>query len=113
MPGRRYGRRLDDCPPTRQPAVPVYRKDSGMHASIRRRSRLAIAVIAAAGAVVAGTAVAISAHAATTGCTVTYTVASQWSGGFTANVSITNLGDPVNGWTLTWPFAAGQQVVQA
>jgi outer membrane protein assembly factor BamB len=84
-----------------------------MRASIQLRSRVAIAAFAAAGAVVAGTTVALSAHAATAGCSVTYTVASQWSGGFTANVSMTNLGDPINGWTLTWSFTAGQQITQA
>ncbi len=47
------------------------------------------------------------------GCSVKYTVSSQWSGGFGANVSVTNLGDPVSSWTLTWSFGAGQQVTQA
>jgi endo-1,4-beta-xylanase len=47
------------------------------------------------------------------GCSVTYTVSSQWSGGFGANVNVTNLGDPVSSWTLTWSFGAGQQVTQA
>src|SRR4051812_31756820 len=84
-----------------------------MRASIHRRIRPTIAAVAVAGTVVAGAAVALSAHAATAGCSVTYTVASQWSDGFTANVSITNLGDAVNGWTLTWAFTAGQQVTQA
>jgi hypothetical protein len=37
-------------------------------------------------------------------------VVSQWPGGFGADVAITNLGDPVTGWTLVWSFAAGQQV---
>ncbi|GLX10924.1 cellulose binding domain-containing protein [Microbispora sp. NBRC 16548] len=32
-----------------------------------------------------------------TECRVTYTVTSQWPGGFGANVTIGNLGDPVNG----------------
>jgi hypothetical protein len=36
------------------------------------------------------------ASAAAAGCGVTYTVTSQWTGGFGANVDITNLGDPVN-----------------
>jgi hypothetical protein len=61
----------------------------------------------------AGTAVSVStAHAASTGCSVTYTVSSQWPGGFGANVSITNLGDPVSGWQLTWSFGAGQTITQ-
>lgn len=39
-------------------------------------------------------------------------MSSQWPGGFNANVIVTNLGGPVNGWTLTWTYAAGQQVSQ-
>ncbi|GAA1857990.1 endo-1,4-beta-xylanase [Actinomadura bangladeshensis] len=46
-------------------------------------------------------------------CSVEYTVTSQWPGGFTANVEVTNLGTAVNGWTLTWSFGAGQRVTQA
>ncbi|HKT05750.1 MAG TPA: cellulose-binding domain-containing protein [Rugosimonospora sp.] len=55
----------------------------------------------------------VTAHAATAGCRVSYTVGSQWAGGFTASVAVTNLGDPVSGWTLTWTYAAGQAVTQA
>jgi hypothetical protein len=40
-------------------------------------------------------------------------VSSQWGGGFGANVAITNLGDPLTSWTLTWSFGAGQTVTQA
>ncbi|GFJ88257.1 rhamnogalacturonan lyase [Phytohabitans rumicis] len=55
---------------------------------------------------------AVSASAAA-GCRVDYAISSQWAGGFGANVSITNLGDPINGWTLTWAYTAGQTVTQA
>src|SRR5690606_30012012 len=55
----------------------------------------------------------VVAHAAVTGCRVDYSVTAQWPGGFTADVNITNLGDPINGWTLTWSYAAGQTVTQA
>ncbi|WP_435823510.1 cellulase family glycosylhydrolase [Micromonospora echinofusca] len=54
---------------------------------------------------------AASAHAAA-GCRVAYS-ADQWPGGFTANVAVTNLGDPIDGWRLTWTFPAGQQVTSA
>jgi len=57
--------------------------------------------------------VALPASAATAGCSVNYAVSSQWAGGFGANVSITNLGDPLTSWTLTWSFGAGQTVTQA
>ncbi len=50
---------------------------------------------------------------AAVGCRVDYTVTNQWNPGFGADVTITNLGDPVNGWTLTWSFGAGQTVTQA
>lgn len=57
----------------------------------------------------------VTAHpaAAATGCRVTYAVSSQWTGGFGANVSVTNLGDPVTAWTVVWSYSAGQQVTQA
>jgi hypothetical protein len=47
------------------------------------------------------------------GCKVNYTVVSQWSTGFQASIEVTNLGDPVNGWTLQFDFPdATQRVVQ-
>lgn len=47
------------------------------------------------------------------GCKVDYTVTSQWEGGFQAGVKVTNLGDPVSGWTLAFAMPdAGQKVVQ-
>ncbi|MFJ4674340.1 cellulose-binding domain-containing protein [Kitasatospora sp. NPDC088783] len=42
-------------------------------------------------------------------CQVSWT-GNQWTGGFTAQVSIINSGAAVSSWTLTWTFAAGQQV---
>ena len=77
----------------------------------RRRLWLAAAV---AGAVTVPTGLAVLAPArAAAGCNVTYAVTSQWGGGFGAAVSVTNLGDPVSSWRLTWTFAAGQTVTQA
>src|SRR3954452_1837563 len=67
-----------------------------------------IALMASAAVVVA-----LPAGAATAGCSVNYAVSSQWQGGFGANVSITNLGDPLSSWTLTWSYGAGQTVTQA
>src|SRR3954465_16001014 len=84
-----------------------------MPAFTRSRTRLAAVTVAGAGTVLAGTAIALSAQAATAGCSVAYSVAHQWSGGFTANVAITNLGAPVSSWTLTWSYTAGQQITQA
>ncbi|MEU4215802.1 cellulose binding domain-containing protein [Actinoplanes sp. NPDC026623] len=52
------------------------------------------------------------AAAAATGCRVDYTVASQWGGGFTTNVQVTNLGDPVTAWRLAFAFRADERVTQ-
>ncbi|WP_421734493.1 cellulose binding domain-containing protein [Cellulomonas sp.] len=51
--------------------------------------------------------------AAAVGCRVDYTVTNQWSTGFGADVTITNLGDAVTGWTLAWSYGAGQTVTQS
>ncbi|ONI80781.1 glycoside hydrolase [Saccharothrix sp. ALI-22-I] len=77
-----------------------------------RRAKLAVAALTPVVALSVLTGVSVPASAAP-GCSVAYSAPSQWQGGFTANVSITNVGDAVNGWTLTWSFTAGQQVMQA
>lgn len=76
----------------------------------RRRVNLvvgAVITLLAAGLMVAGNAQAAA------GCQVAYTVPSQWQGGFTADVKVTNLGDAINGWSLTWTFPSGQRISQA
>jgi hypothetical protein len=71
-----------------------------------------VAVVTVVAAAVGAVVFAPAANAAA-GCRVVYTVQSQWAAGFTANVAVTNLGDPVNGWTLRFAFAAaGQSVTQ-
>jgi hypothetical protein len=72
-----------------------------------------IAATATACLMAGAAATAATAQAATTGCQVAYTIGSQSAGGFTANVALTNLGDPVTGWTLRWTFGGGQSVTQA
>ena len=67
--------------------------------------------VAAAGG--ATTALVVTANAATGGCSVSYSVPSQWPGGFTANLNVTNLGSPITSWILTWSFGAGQTVTNA
>ena len=80
----------------------------------RFRATIVGLVSAAALALASATVVvAFPAGASTAGCSVNYAVSSQWAGGFGANVSITNLGDPLTSWTLTWSFGAGQTVTQA
>jgi len=58
-----------------------------------------------------GAAIATEAEAAA-GCQVRYTV-NQWTNGFTGTVTITNLGDAINGWTLEWDYAGNQQITQS
>ncbi|GGO12867.1 hypothetical protein GCM10010116_25870 [Microbispora rosea subsp. aerata] len=61
-------------------------------------------VVALAGVASAGTA------QAATGCAVTYTT-NDWPGGFTAAITIQNLGSAINGWTLGFTFPdSGQRV---
>ncbi|THV29043.1 cellulase family glycosylhydrolase [Glycomyces paridis] len=80
----------------------------------RPRARLRVAAVVAAALAMLATGLfgAVSAQAAQ-GCSVDYEVTAQWSGGFTADVAVTNLGESVNGWELAWSFPSGQQVTQA
>ncbi|MCI4065544.1 cellulose binding domain-containing protein [Micromonospora sp. R77] len=84
-----------------------------MRLTSRSRRRWALIATATAltltGAGLTGTQFA---SAATTGCAVTYTVPSSWPGGFGTNVVITNLGDPITNWRLSWNFTAGETVTQ-
>lgn len=78
----------------------------------RRRLRTS-ALLATTLALGTGLMVATTTQAnAAAGCSVTYTV-NQWPGGFTGNLGVTNLGDPIDGWTLEWNFADGQTVTQS
>ncbi|HBW52839.1 MAG TPA: glycoside hydrolase [Herpetosiphon sp.] len=43
-------------------------------------------------------------------CEVTYTISNQWSTGFTANVSVKNLGIGLNNWQVGWTFAGNQAI---
>lgn len=46
-------------------------------------------------------------------CSVHYVVASQWVGGFTASVTITNTGSStITSWSLRWTYANGQGITQ-
>ena len=46
-------------------------------------------------------------------CHVTYTVSSQWPGGFGAAITLNNTGtSALSNWTLTWTFANGQTITQ-
>ncbi|MFF0306933.1 cellulase family glycosylhydrolase [Streptosporangium sp. NPDC004379] len=85
-----------------------------MNPQFLRRARLRARMVVGTLAVLlaAGMTTAVNAQAAA-GCRVAYEVTTQWTGGFTANVNVTNLGDPINGWRLAWTFPSGQKVTQA
>ncbi|WP_442935227.1 glycoside hydrolase family 48 protein [Micromonospora sp. CPCC 206061] len=75
-----------------------------------RKRRVAMV---AAGALVAGGMVGVPvgmAYAATS-CDVVYTT-NDWSTGFTANVQIKNIGDPLTSWTLGFAFPGNQRITQ-
>jgi len=71
----------------------------------RRRLALFVAGALAVGSV----AVFPGAARAATACNVVYAT-NDWNTGFTANVTIENLGDPLTGWTLRFEFPGGQRV---
>jgi hypothetical protein len=56
--------------------------------------------------------VAMPAHGAAAGCRVDYTV-NEWTGGYTAQVRVTNLGPALSGWRLTWTYGGDQHVTSA
>src|SRR5262245_34682003 len=79
------------------------------------------ASVAVGAVVVAGGIIAVAglatvtkpAAAATTGCSVAYQNTNAWlstptSGGFNTTLAITNLGDPISHWTLTFTLPSGQ-----
>jgi endoglucanase len=80
----------------------------------RQRRRDLTVVLGAAGALALGglAVMPVGSATAATGCAVTYT-SSSWTGGFSSNITIKNLGDAVNGWTLGFSFpSAGQKIGQ-
>jgi endoglucanase len=74
-------------------------------------SGLAALVLGAAGLGAAALAGAAPASAAT-GCSVAYSVSSQWDTGFSLAISITNLGSPLTSWTLGYSYSGNQQLAQ-
>src|SRR4051812_6935808 len=74
---------------------------------MRRRAAWVLACLLTAFAVVG----ALKPAYAAVGCKVAYTVPSQWPGGFQAAITVTNLGDPLNGWTLAFAFPDASQKV--
>jgi len=83
----------------------------------QRRKGRRVAMFATAALVAGGLTVAVQGIAhATVACQVTYT-ANTWTeapgvGGFTANITINNTGDPITAWTLGFAFTGGQTGIQ-
>jgi len=50
------------------------------------------------------------AAAQASGCSIDYALQDEWGNGFVANVTITNNGPAINGWTVQWDYPSGQQV---
>jgi endo-1,4-beta-xylanase len=82
---------------------------SYIHQSRRPRPRWCVAALATVLPLGLAVPAAVSARAASAGCSVTYT-ANTWSTGFTASVHVTNLGDPVSTWRLGFTFPGNQQL---
>ncbi|WFE55342.1 pectate lyase [Micromonospora sp. WMMD712] len=79
----------------------------------QRRKSLAVVTAAAATLAAAGVVATAGVAQAAAGCRVSYVVGSQWPGGFSTTVTLTNVGDPITSWQLTWSFGAGQTITQA
>jgi pectate lyase len=78
----------------------------------RRRTVVLVASAAAAVTLAGGGVLAALSASAAAGCTVNYTVRSQWDDGFVADMDIRNLGEPIDGWRVSWTFPAADQKVQ-
>ncbi|WP_460390571.1 cellulose binding domain-containing protein [Actinophytocola sediminis] len=78
----------------------------------RRLLATAVTMMAAVAVLVPGAALADGNVAADTGCRVDYTIGSQWSGGFGATVTVTNLGSAVTQWSTAWTFAGDERISQ-
>ena len=75
--------------------------------------RRTLLIAATSAAVLAASGLATMNAFAAAGCRINYTVTNQWQGGFGADVTINNLGDPIPNWTLGFAFGPGQSISQA
>jgi hypothetical protein len=82
------------------------RKGFGAHRPVAALAALVLTTTGAA-------ALALSRPAAAAGrCRVAYGITDAWPGGFTASVSITNLGAPITSWTLAFTLPGDEAVTQ-
>ena len=77
-----------------------------------RRILSGLAALALSAAGLGASALTATPANAATGCSVAYTVPSQWNTGFTANIVITNLGSPLTSWNLGYSYG-GNQTLQS
>jgi cellulose 1,4-beta-cellobiosidase len=78
-----------------------------------RRVRIGLAMAAAVALGSLGLAAAQAGPAsAATGCSVTYSVTSQWNTGFTASITITSTGSALTSWSLGYSYSGNQQLTQ-
>lgn len=85
-----------------------------MRNTLPRGGKRLILLLGSIAAMIAGFGiVAPLAASADQGCEVEYEVQKQWTGGFTAKVTIANLGDAISGWDLSWTFPSNQRITQA
>src|SRR5215472_1955009 len=75
---------------------------------LKRLATVAAATVLTSGAV-AAVAFTQMAHAATS-CSVSYSLSADWGAGFTAAISIENLGSPITSWTLQYTYPGNQQL---
>jgi endoglucanase len=81
-----------------------------MPATLRRLTRAAAGVALLAAGLSWTAAAATGASAATSPCTVTYSLVNSWPGGFQAGITITNNGAPVTTWSLAFTFPNDQRI---
>ncbi|SDN88508.1 glycoside hydrolase family 6 protein [Actinacidiphila guanduensis] len=78
----------------------------------RRTAALSAGALVVASGAVAAALSTTTAEAATAGCSVNYSISTQWDSGFTASVTVTNTGNALTSWKLGWSFAGNQKVTQ-
>ena len=81
------------------------------------RSRLGRRLVVAGTALALGLGLAVAAStqaSAATSCSASYVTASEWQGGFVANLTVTNTGTTaLSGWTVTFTYPGDQHVTNA
>jgi hypothetical protein len=78
----------------------------------RARTRLAAAMAAVLTTTGVAALTLVQPASAASGCQVSYSIASSWPGGFTANVAVANLGSPLTSWSLAFTLPGNEAVSQ-